>query len=343
MALCFGNVDYCPISALTKKLYLIVSGQKVGTVTFSEPQRDANGVDIYSKMTVEVFYNSPVAITNITFDDPETSTYEGSQHSTNGNLKIAEIDLSFYQTLGIINFSAPINEEENIIFTGSIAAANDSQTNVKDPCIVAKELTSLAANQTYQKAVVNIKTAAVDKLEHSITLGKTNGQITASAMENGLPGEVYVTSNWPGAFTVLHNHPNNTPPSGGDIYAIARLNKNNSNFYSCFAIAGGEMYAIAITDLAAAQEFSARYLVNRAPGDDGEYPEFMTNEIMIVWRRMKSYTVESEAKAKAFVVNKYNAGITFFKQNGDGIFYPLTLKEKTESNGSKSYSLIPCI
>lgn len=332
-----------PNTSTEKKVIdLIVNGMTVGKITFSVPLTDKNGINIYSKMTVEVFRHCPVAITNVTFYNPNTSTFQDSQHSTNGNLANAKTELSMYQTLGIINFASPINEEENIVLTGSTTAANFPD-NKKDPCIVAKELTTLATNQTYQKAVLDIKNASADKLEHSVTLGKTNGQITASPMVgDSEAGEVGVNYNWPGAFTVLHNHPNDTPPSADDIYAITRLNKNNSNFNSCFALTGGSTYAIAITDLAAAQEFSAKYLANKKEGDP-EYPTFMRDEMIAVWEKMGSFSIEAEAKAKAFVVNKYNGGITFFKQNSIGVFYPLISKETKHNNGLKTYTLIPCI
>lgn len=103
------------------------------------------------------------------------------------------------------------------------------------------------------------------------------------------------------------------------------------------------MYAISITDLAAAQEFSAKYLVNRAPGDDGEYPKFMWEEMANVYSNMDSYSTEGQTKAKAFVVNKYYGGVTFYKQNKSGEFYPLITKENKQNNGNRTFTLIPCI
>ncbi|WP_281235320.1 hypothetical protein [Flavobacterium gelatinilyticum] len=332
-----------PNTSTEKKVVdLIINGEKVGTVTFDKPIRDSNGVDIYSRMTVELLPTCPVAITSITFDNPETSKYDDTKQSKDGNLEKVAGDLSLYKDLGIVEFNTHINKEEDVVIIGSTVAATDSSTNKKDPCVVAKELTTIAASPTYKKAINDIKKAAIDNFEHSITLGITNAQITAAPIVHG-GRSVYVTTNWPGAFTVLHNHPNDTPPSGGDIYAIARLKKNNSNFDSCFAITGDGTYALAITDLAAAQEFSAKYMANRGPDDNKEYPGFMISEMLSVWNDMHSYTMESQAKAKAFVVNKYNGGVTFFKQKSDGLFYPLLTKQTTLPNGSKMYNPIPCI
>lgn len=322
---------------------LMVNGVAVGTVTFSNPQIDANGVEIYTVLTVEVFYDSPVAITNVVLneiDDRDSQNFTNS--STNGVTIDITGDISNYPTLGLVEFVLPMNETEDleIITTRNI---DESKLEKKDPCVVAKELTVMSNNQTYKKAVEDIKKAAADKVEHSITLGKNDvGEITAAPMLHGVAGSVKVNEKWERAFTVLHNHPSGSAPSAGDILALTEFKTRNNNFDTCFAL-GGEMYAIAITDLAAAQIFSAKYLANKAPDDDNEYPEFMTNEILAVWEKMDSYNFEAQAKAKAFIVNKYNGGITFFKQNNNGVFYPLTTKEIKQANGIKTYTLIPCI
>lgn len=320
---------------------LIVNGLQVGIITFSGPKKEANGVHIYTKLTIELFSNSPISISSLSPVTTENTQYDGSEHSKNDNLQNVSGNLSMYKDLGVVEFNLPMNENEDLIIKGTPYDPYNPP-KIKDPCEVAKELTDLAKDQTYKKAINDIKTAAVDKLEHSITFGKnTAGQTTASAMTNGVSGSVMPNINWPGAKSVAHNHPNDTPPSGGDILAMTRINKQNNNFNTCYAMAGGEIYAIAVTDLAAAQVFSANYLVNNTSGK--EYPKFMFDEMSDVWNDMDSYLTEGQAMAKAFVVNKYNGGITFFKQNSNGVFYPLITKEVKQPNGSKTYKLIPCI
>ncbi|WP_343589339.1 hypothetical protein [Flavobacterium sp.] len=118
-----------PNTSTNKKVIdLIVNGEKVGTVTFNTPVRDANGVDIYSKMTVEVFHNCPVAITNIVFDAPETSSYIGDQHSTNGNLEKVLADINVYEDFKQMSFTMPINEEEDLIIITSGVPINTPQS-----------------------------------------------------------------------------------------------------------------------------------------------------------------------------------------------------------------------
>ncbi|MEP6806936.1 MAG: hypothetical protein ABI892_20575 [Flavobacterium sp.] len=327
-----------------KAIGLIVNGVKVGTVTFSAPLRDANGIDIYSKMTVEVFRHCPIAITNITFDNPQTSNYEGSQHSTTSNLKEALTDLSMYQTFDIINFTSPINEEEDIIFTGSFTAANFPD-NKKDPCIVAKELTTLAASPVFKKAVQDIRNKPdFYYLEYSISLGKNSaGQIYANTMNSGDGINVPVTHNIEGFFVDLHNHPNGSTHSGRDLSNATVFNKFYPYMGSFVLPHTEQVYAAVITDLAAAQAFVAKYLTDPKTNKPTHYPDFMQEEIVNVLHYMNSYTIESQSRAYAFVVSKYNAGITFFKQNNAGKFYPLTIKETNQANDSFAYTLIPCI
>lgn len=336
-----------PNNSTEKKVIdLIVNGVVVGTVTFSTPLRDSNGIDIYSKMTVEVFRHCPIAITTITFDNPQTSIYEGSQHSTDGNRDKALTDFSLYQNLGIMNFTAPINEEEDIIFTGSLTVAN-SQDDKKDPCVVAKELTDLAANPVFKKAVQDTRdTPDFYKKEYSTSLGKnTSGQIYAGEMN---PGEVDMATvkhySVQSFFADIHNHPSHRIHSGIDLNAMAILNKLYPNYSGGFVLPNKEeVYAAVITDLAAAQAFVAKYLRDPKTKKAIHYPKFMYAEMFIVWSKMNSYSIESESKAQAFVINKYNAGVTFFRQNNDGKFYPLTIKETKQANGSLKYTLIPCI
>ncbi|WPO80743.1 hypothetical protein [Flavobacterium sp. KACC 22761] len=109
-----------PNKSTNKKVIdLVINGEKVGTVTFFAPLRDANGVDIYSKMTVEVFSNCPIAIASLTPINPETSSYNGDQHSTNGNLENALAELKIYDNFMQMSFNVPINEEEDLVITTS--------------------------------------------------------------------------------------------------------------------------------------------------------------------------------------------------------------------------------
>ncbi|WP_264535762.1 hypothetical protein [Flavobacterium sp. N1736] len=97
---------------------LVINGVVVGTITFSDPQKDENGIDIYTKLTVEVFSNSPIAIASLSPQDAETSEYEGSQHSTDGNLKTVMANVVFVDNIMKIEFVLPVNDNEDLIIGG---------------------------------------------------------------------------------------------------------------------------------------------------------------------------------------------------------------------------------
>lgn len=305
-----------------------MNGVVVGTVTFSTPLRDSNGIDIYSKMTIEVFSHCPIAITTITFDNPQTSTYEGSQHSTDGNRDKALTDFSMYQNLGIMNFTAA-----------------NSQDDKKDPCVIAKQLTTLGENPVLQKAVQDIRnTPDFYGREYSIALGKnTSGQIYAGTMNPGKENSVVLNYNIQGFFVDLHNHPSYGSHSAIDLYNITVLSRLYPDYNGGLVLAGNEVYAAVVTDLAAAQAFVSKYVIKPTPENPlSSYTESLNDEIMSVWEKMDFYLTEAQTKAKNVVLNKYNAGVTFFKQNDKGLFYPLITKETKQPNGTKKYSLIPC-
>jgi len=233
--------------------------------------------------------------------------------------------------------------------------------NQIDPCNTAKKLTTDSKNAAYLSAKNSILDADPE-VEHSITLGKevTSGTIqgppkgggapigtpptttiTKAPMNNGGTNGVKTTTNWPGAFAALHNHPNGTPLSSGDIYAAVTLNKNNSNFTTSYILTGGETYAIVVTDLTAAQAFVAAYPPDLSPLYPPEFPDFIFNQITDA-RSQFGESNEARTMGIASVLDNNNAGIALMKQDSNGDFKPLKIKETTNSNGSKTYSLMPC-
>lgn len=211
-----------------------------------------------------------------------------------------------------------------------------------DPCSTAEANTTISKDSKYLSAKTRIVTASSDGLEHSITLGKdANGQITQAPMNTGGPYNVSTNTSWPGAFAALHNHPNNTPLSAGDIYASVKLNVKSRNFTTSFVLTDGEVYGIVVTDLAAAQAFVATYPADQLPNQSPEFPNQIFYEIED-FRPTMGYNNDGLTRAIAFVLDKYNAGITLLKQDSSGEFNPIKTKETTQPNGSKTYTSIPC-
>ncbi|MBF4473753.1 hypothetical protein [Flavobacterium sp. HJJ] len=143
-------------------------------------------------------------------------------------------------------------------------ASSDSWVGIpgdspKNPCDAAKSTTIDSKDSNYASAKSNIL-GADPTIEHSITLGKdANGNITQAPMNNGGTNDVVVNQTWTGAFASLHNHPNNTQLSAGDIYNAVILNNKNSNFTTSFVLINGETYAIVVTNLVEANAFVTAY------------------------------------------------------------------------------------
>lgn len=211
-----------------------------------------------------------------------------------------------------------------------------------DPCGAAKTTTGISAKSGYLNAKSDIMQASADGKEHSITLGNgAGGALTQAPMNNGGTNGVKVNQNWPGAFAAMHNHPNNSQVSAGDIYAAVTLNTTNSNFTTSFILTGGETYAIVITNLTAAKAFVAAYPADISPIYPPEFPQVIFDQLQNFVNPFGSSTY-GRTGAIAVVLDKYKSGITLLKQQHSGEFKPIMFKESIEANGTKSYNSIPC-
>jgi hypothetical protein len=210
----------------------------------------------------------------------------------------------------------------------------------KDPCTAAQESTIISKNKEYLAALKAINEANAGE-EHSITLGKApNGTITQAPMNNG--GQYIVQTNTAreGAFAALHNHPDNTPLSAGDIYASVKINTKINSFTTSYILTDGEIYAIVITNLEAAQAFVAVYPADQLPNQSPEFPDSIFNQIENLKPDM-GYGIEGRTTEMAFILDKYSAGITLLKQDSSGNFSPIRTEE-TKQNGVKTYTPKPC-
>lgn len=211
-----------------------------------------------------------------------------------------------------------------------------------DPCGAAKTTTGISAKSGYLNAKSDIMQASADGKEHSITLGNgAGGALTQAPMNNGGTNGVKVNQNWPGAFAAMHNHPNNSQISAGDIYAAVTLNTTNSNFTTSFIFTEGQTYAIVITNLTAAKAFVTAYPADISPIYPPEFPDVIFSQLLALVNVMGS-SVEGKTNAIAFTLDKFKSGITLLKQEHSGEFKPINFKEITQANGSKSYNSIPC-
>jgi hypothetical protein len=119
------------------------------------------------------------------------------------------------------------------------------------------------------------------------------------------------------AFADLHNHPKNTPPSSGDLYGLIRKNRNNALYDTRFVLTpGGTLYALVITDTAAAQAFLHQFPPQQYPGYSPLFPDALLNE----YRDVIHLYGAKEELAMAHVLVKYSTGVILLKQSTDGMF-----------------------
>ncbi len=209
------------------------------------------------------------------------------------------------------------------LFT-SLLFAGIPHSQKPDPCTEAKAgaaaATLFAKDSLYHLALANIKNAyALDMKEHCISFGKdAAGNFIASSISNGsaTSGKVPAIAN---AFADLHNHPNNLPPDAGDFYGLINMIKNNPNYKTRFVLTlDGTAYALIVTDIKNALTF----IQNTPPqppafaGGPPGFPVTITDEA----REMKYKYNCTDEMVLAFILEKYNTGVSLLKQNGNGVF-----------------------
>lgn len=161
-------------------------------------------------------------------------------------------------------------------------------------------------------------------------------------MNNGSPNIVATNTSWPGAFADIHNHTTNGPPSSNDIvYAAVTKNEINSGHTTSFVDVPDGLYAIVVTDLAAAQAFVSTHPADTSPIYPPEFPTIIFDQIDDLKPSM-GYDVEGRMRAVSFILDKYNSGIIILKRDSGGNFKPLKMEETINPDGSKAYTLIPC-
>jgi hypothetical protein len=193
-----------------------------------------------------------------------------------------------------------------------------------NPCEEAKAgaaaATLFAKDSLYQLALANIKNAfALDTKEHCISFGKdVAGNMIASSISNGgtTSGKVPAIAN---AFADLHNHPNNLPPDAGDFYGLININKTNPAYKTRFVVTpDGTVYALLITDAETTLTFTVKH-PPQPPAYAGGPPGF-TVAITDEAREMKYKYHCTDEMVVAFILEKYNTGVSLLKQNSSGVF-----------------------
>ncbi|MEO8533935.1 MAG: hypothetical protein ABI441_09295 [Flavobacterium sp.] len=226
--------------------------------------------------------------------------------------------------------------------SGSGSGTSNPPVYVPDPCETAKQTNIYAKSNAFKTALDKIIAADADGKEHSITLGRsTYNEISQASMNNGGANDVKVNTTYPGAFASIHNHPNNTQLSAGDIYAAVTLHEKSTFFNTSFIVTNGEVYAIVVDDLEAAKAFVKAYPADVSPIYPPEFPDVIFDQLQNLVTPLGS-TNEGITKAIALVLDKYNSGITLMKQDKNGEFDAIKIKETILPNDEKKYTSTSC-
>lgn len=211
-----------------------------------------------------------------------------------------------------------------------------------DPCGKAKLMTDNATTFSKSNSFTDVKqaisNAATDGNEHSITFGKDAiGNITISSMNNGTPLGVKGNSSFPGAFADMHNHPDDTPQSPGDLYGLLGINSLHSQYLTKYVLTqNGIVYALAITNSSLASTFFSTY--HFPTGNQNAFPDPLFDE----WSDIFNVWGSTQEIAMAFILDKYNSGVALLKQDSAGNFHKLGATVSTDSKGNKTYTSHNC-
>jgi hypothetical protein len=206
-----------------------------------------------------------------------------------------------------------------------------------DPCEEAnastEAATALSKTTKFNSALKEIqKSFSIDGKEHVVAFGKDDyrniiiSSVNMGQRTNGTVPKI------PDAFADLHNHPDNHPPDAGDLYGLIDINNKKNNYDTRFVITQNKtIYALVVTDPAAAAIFNVKYPrdLTGCSGCSPKFPEAIVDE----FREMKYGYGCTDEMALAFILEKYNAGMSLLKQDSIGRFNKLrTSVSKTGDN-----------
>ena len=230
---------------------------------------------------------------------------------------------------------------------GGSNGGNTGNPPAGDPdCAAAKpasdKSTALSANPKFNEAKEAIKEAAKDGKEHAISFGKnTSGQVILSNIVNGSGTTVGGTGSVSGKFAHMHNHPENYPPSSGDLYSLIGTVKANAAFESAYIITpNGTVYSLVVTDSIAAAKFFNDYpkVESSTPGEEPAFPEALANEYFEIIEQQKGWYDKTPQEANeiafTYMLNKYKTGVSLLKQKEDGSFSKKNTTKDSNATGN---------
>ncbi len=217
-------------------------------------------------------------------------------------------------------------------------------TMLDDPCEKAKSPSVTATTNSKTIAYSAAKTAVTgmnNGKENGVVFGKENGVVKSTGIQTGGATSVTLSHTYSDPLGDLHNHPNNNPPSPGDLYSLINARNQFSNYNTRYVVTqDGTTYALVVTDPSAMNTFLQNYPPSITPNPDGGNYVNFPQSIFDEWADLKN--TFSESGALGFILNKYNSGITLTKMDGAGNFRAVNITTTQNADGTTNYNYSLC-
>lgn len=222
---------------------------------------------------------------------------------------------------------------------------------IKDPCVNAvlenNKVKTIFNKPDFQAKLSQINgSIPTDAVEKGFNFGTnpSNGNFVTTDVQTGTATGLNLPVTNPN-FNItgsVHTHPgldSFDSFSIADFYGFTEANTANSNFSTVFVLgATGEIYSLTITDPSKFQNFANLFpkADHFDPATNGWkkgsplYTSFM--DALMKFRDNGKNLDEAYALANAYVLKKFNAGMSISKKNSSGDFETLFVEEKKDPN-----------
>ncbi|MCH5720897.1 hypothetical protein [Niabella hibiscisoli] len=235
----------------------------------------------------------------------------------------------------------------------SQAFASAYDTTYYDLCIAsekaARATTLLAQTPNYDSAVILIRKAQLlHYKEHVISFGKdSTGKIINSPISTGNISSGYIPD-MNNRFADIHIHTNEHPPSSGDLYGFIDQITIDANYIRYIITPKGQAYALVLLSKKDALRFNTSYTRRagiskiQADGTSINYQPTFPQQLVDEFNELRSWNGITHETALVILLKKYKMGIVLLKQDTNGAYNALDVREQTDHKGNKSYHLSHC-
>jgi hypothetical protein len=137
-----------------------------------------------------------------------------------------------------------------------------------------------------------------------------NSSMDATSVQQLGQNSANITNSFQYPTADIHNHPDNTPPSAGDVYSMISMYNQHNSFNTRYLVTpNGTVYAFIITNANAFDAFISTYppLIN--PPYAPTFPTTLNNEYNDIAFDSNTNSQAAYENALSFMLDKYNVGI----------------------------------